>query len=79
MTASTAIVQSDALSELVLFTRDELSKYSLVAAGLNPGIIYTRKELETLVSGQVTAETLPIIAHLKKLFNGTITNPEGDQ
>jgi hypothetical protein len=75
MMASSAIVQSDALSELVLFTRDELSKFALIQAGLRPGIIYTRRELKRVVSGQVTAENLLLIHHVKKMFDGTIKEP----
>jgi hypothetical protein len=79
MTATTATVQSDALNEIVLFTTDELTKFSLVQAGLHPGTIYTRRELEHLLTAKATAETLPLIHHLKQMFEGTIKDPKGDQ
>lgn len=55
------IVHSDALNASLLWTPDEATKESLIAAGAEPSSIYTAAELDQLVQRRVTsAELLPI-------------------
>ena len=69
------IVQSDALSSIVFFVPDDPTKESLVAAGAEPGGIYTKEELRSLVQRRITPEELRLLHAAKLGFNGNAANP----
>ncbi len=68
------IVRSGALNSTVFFVPDEATKESLVAAGADPGSIYTRAELDVLVRRRTTAKELRLIHAAKQRFNGKVAN-----
>ncbi len=71
-------VHSAALNETVYFAADQQAHAALVAAGAEPGCIYTRDELRELVElnrrEPVTAGELLRIHSAKRLFNGRIVD-----
>jgi hypothetical protein len=67
------IVQSEVLNDIVVFASDDQTKEKLVAAGGEPGIIYTRSELALLVKRRVSADELQKLHEAKRGFHGTIT------
>jgi hypothetical protein len=69
------IVHSGALNSTVFFVPDDATKESLVAAGADPGSIYTRPELSVLVKHRITVDELRLIHAAKRLLNGRVTNP----
>jgi hypothetical protein len=69
------VVWSEVLNTIVFFAADEATAESLVSAGADRGIIYTRAELEVLVRERVTAEELPRFHEAKRMFKGKWTNP----
>lgn len=66
------VVRSDTLNATVLWTHDEAAKESLVAAGAEPGSIYTVAELDQLVQCRVTTVELPLIHAAKQSFSGKL-------
>jgi len=69
------IVRSGVLNAIVFFVPDDGTKESLVSAGANAGIIYTRSELEKLVRRRITPEELLLIHARKQIFNRQWANP----
>jgi len=69
------IVRSDLLNSIVFFVPDDSTKESLVSAGAEPGSIYTKEELRSLVESQITAEELRLFHAGKLGFNGKVTSP----
>jgi len=71
-------VRSVVLNDIVYFAANEKTKSALVAAGAEPGCIYTRDELRGLVElnrrEPLTADELLRIHKAKKIFNGRITD-----
>jgi hypothetical protein len=68
------IVRSDLLNSIVFFVPDDPTNESLVAAGAEPGSIYTKEELRPLVEGRVTGEELRLFHQAKQGFNGKIAD-----
>jgi hypothetical protein len=66
------VVRSDGLGTTLLWVPDEATKTALVAAGADPGIIYTAGELDRLVGGRVSVRELSMIHAAKKKFAGRI-------
>lgn len=67
------VVRSGALNETVLFAEDERTREALIAAGAEPGSIYTREELRALVdAGPIVPAGLLLIHTAKRLFAGRI-------
>jgi hypothetical protein len=73
MKLSFLIVRSDVLNSMVIFVPAEATKELLVAAGAEPGSIYTRGELEILVRSRITPTELLLIHAAKQHFAGTVT------
>jgi hypothetical protein len=69
------IVRSGALDSTVFFVPDDATKEALVAAGADPGSIYTRSELEVLVRRRIAMSELRLIHAAKQRFNGKVANP----
>jgi hypothetical protein len=63
--------RSDVLSSIIFFVADDATKQSLVRAGVDPGIIYTKFELAELVHKRVTRDELPRIHAAKQIFHGS--------
>jgi hypothetical protein len=71
--ANFLVVRADSLNAMIFWTPDDATKATLVAAGADPGTIYTAAELAQLVNRRVTAEELPAIHATKQRFAGCIT------
>jgi len=67
------VVRSGVLNCSVFFVPDDTTKDSLIAAGVEPGSIYTRSELAVLVKRRVSADELRLIHKAKQRFDGTVT------
>ncbi len=71
-------VHSAALNETVYFAADQQAHAALVAAGAEPGCIYTRNELRELVElnrrEPITAGELLRLHGAKRIFNGRIAD-----
>ena len=68
------VVHSGTLNSIVFFVPDDVTKESLVAAGAEPGSIYTKAELRSLVQQRTTADELRLIHAAKQRFNGKVAN-----
>ena len=66
------IVQSEVLNDIAVFASDDQTKEKLLAAGAEPGSIYTRSELAVLVKHRVSADELRKLHEFKRGFNGTL-------
>ena len=66
------IVRSGVIEATVFFAFDDATKQSLVLAGADPGFIYTKAELGTLVARRVTPNELRLIHRAKQQFNGKV-------
>ena len=64
--------RSDLLNSIIFFVADDATKQSLVCAGVDPGIIYTKSELAELMHKRVTREELPRIHAARQIFNGKV-------
>src|SRR5262245_2955815 len=69
------VVWSEVLNTIVFFAADEATAESLVSAGAERGIIYTRAELEALVRERVTAKELPRFHEARRISKRKWTNP----
>ncbi len=68
------VVRSSVINSFVLWTPDEATKQSLIAAGARRTNIYTLAELDLLVDGRTSAAELPLIHAAKQRFSGKVTN-----
>jgi hypothetical protein len=69
------VVRSHHLGATLFWTPDEAAKEALVAAGADPGTIYTADALTRLVNRRVTVGELRAIHAAKSRFNGKLTEP----
>jgi len=67
------VVRSGVLNCSVFFVPDDRTKDSLIAAGVEPGSIYTHFELAVLVKRRVSVDELRLIHEAKQRFDGTVT------
>jgi hypothetical protein len=66
------IVRSDALRDTVIFADSEETKTALVAAGADPGVVYSPDELRLLTSQRVSTKDLLAIHATKQTFSGKV-------
>jgi hypothetical protein len=66
-------VQSEVLGEIVFFVPDDETRAKLIAAGAEPGSVYTHSELALLVKCRVSADELRRIHKAKQYFEGMVT------
>jgi|SRR5438093_1015008 len=71
------VVRSDALdaTQSLLWTPDESTKETLVAAGADAGSIYTAAELTRLVNRRVTVGELATIHAARQRLHGRLSEP----
>ena len=71
------MVFSESLGETIFFCQDDATKAALVEAGADPWSIYTRDELQTLVTQNRIAPfsdaELGKVHEIKRTFSGRIT------
>ena len=70
--ANFLVIRSDALDATVFWTPDDANRETLIAAGADPGSIYTADELANLVNRRVTSAELPGIHAAKGVFRGKV-------
>jgi hypothetical protein len=72
------VVRSAVLNETVFFAADQRARTALIAAGAQPGCIYTHQELRELVKlhrrEPISADLLLRIHNAKREFSGRITS-----
>jgi hypothetical protein len=70
------MVFSEMLQETIFFCEDEVTKAALVAAGAEPGCVYTRYELRVIIEqhrrAPITAAELLRIHGTRRTFNGRL-------
>ena len=70
--ANFLVVRSDALAATVFWTPDDANRETLIAAGADPGSIYTADELAHLVNHRITAAELPSFHAANAIFRGKV-------